>query len=53
MTDTPPNLRLSDSDEDCGGCRWFNDGFCSLYRDYPVDDAMVCDSYEPKADDDA
>lgn len=49
----PPNYRDSDSPgEDCSTCEYFDEGtrMCSKYE-YKVAPIKVCDSYEPKGED--
>ena len=49
MSDSPPNLRMTQGDESCGDCVHATEGglFCTRYGNYPVEPTLVCDSFVP------
>jgi hypothetical protein len=47
QTSKPPNLRLGNARERCGGCLFFGRGEC-LWHGYPVQASQVCDSFTAK-----
>lgn len=50
MAETPPNLRYSDCERDCGDCGAFKKQAqaCGMFSDYPVAPELICDKWVSK-----